>query len=90
MPLSPKKLFKRVKKKGFKALTFAEFHGQEDARRKGREEREAIAEDKPVTPPVVEMPTMNMEEIQNYRKQELLKAQARGGRRSTILSDKTY
>ena len=98
MGLSLKKIkrgFKNVKKKGLKAFSLGQITGTDREREKARQkEAEAAAEKGPeiaeADKAVTEMPTMNMEEIQEYRRRKLLEAQARGGRRSTIMSDETY
>ena len=90
-----KRAVKNVKKKGVKAFTVGQITGTDRAKLLARrEEAAAAAEPGPdiaeADKAVVEMPTMNMEEIQEYRRRKLLEAQARGGRRSTIMSDESY
>lgn len=85
---------RNINKKGFRAFTLGQLSGKDRAREMARRaEADAAAEDIPVSEEnlkPVEIPTMNMAEIQDYRRKRLLAAQARGGRRSTIMSDKDY
>lgn len=98
MGLSLKKIkrgIKNIRKKGFKAITAGQIMGTDRARKIARrEEAAALAEKGPdiaeADKAVTEMPTMNMDEIEEYKRRKMLEAQARGGRRSTIMSDETY
>lgn len=84
------KAIKNVKKKGLGAFSIGQITGQDRAKLLAkRAEAEALADPGPggdTTP--TEMPTMDMDAVQEYKRRKLLEAQARGGRQSTMLSKK--
>lgn len=85
-----KRSLKNIEKKGLGAFSIGQITGQDRAKLLAkRAEANALADPGPggdTTP--TEMPTMDMDAVQEYKRRKLLEAQARGGRQSTMLSKK--
>jgi len=81
---------KNIKKKGLKAFTLGQITGQDRAKElAGQAEADALADPGPQGDKApTEMPTMDMDAVQDYKRRKLLEAQARGGRQSTMLTNK--